>query len=60
MSPLEIAIRAACKHIGADPESWRGFEEIGQVAAAALVAALPAELSDPLRRALGLDHGEPS
>lgn len=54
MTPLEAAIRAACAHMGADPESWRGFERIGLAAVAALIDALPPDLGDALRRAIGL------
>lgn len=52
MNPLEAAIRAVCQDIGADPENWRAFEGIGRVALNALIAALPADLGDALRRAL--------
>lgn len=58
MSPLEQAIRAVCSHIGADPDGWRGFEELGRKAVEALVAALPADVAEALRRAL--EPGEPS
>jgi hypothetical protein len=57
VTPLEHAIRAVCASIGANPEGWRGFEEIGRTALEALLAALPPELADGLRGALGLTGG---
>jgi hypothetical protein len=52
MSPLEAAIRAVCRHIGADPETWRGFESIGLVALKALLEALPPDAAVLLREHL--------
>jgi hypothetical protein len=49
MTPMEAAIRAVCRHIGADPDTWRGFEGIGRVALEALFETLPTELAEQLR-----------
>jgi hypothetical protein len=52
VSPLEAAIRAVCAELGASPDTWEGFKEIGRVAASAFVAALPAEIGDEVRKIL--------
>jgi len=49
MSPLESAIRALCRYLGADPETWEGFRDAGHVAASAFVDALPEDLSKAVR-----------
>lgn len=53
MSPLEAAIRAACEFIGADPETWRGFEALGLAALEGLIGALPDDLAERVREAVG-------
>lgn len=35
--------------MGADPETWRGFEEVGRVALSAFVDTLPTHLRDAVR-----------
>jgi hypothetical protein len=52
VNPLEAAIRAACAHLGADPETWRGFEGVGQAALDGLLSALPAELAAQVRASI--------
>lgn len=53
MNPVEAAIRAACHAMGADPNTWRGFEEIGRTAIDAFIAALPPDLAAAVQHALG-------
>lgn len=55
MDPVEIAIRAACTELGADPETWRGFENIGRAALIALADALPLRLGAELIEHLKLE-----
>lgn len=50
MSPLEAAIKAAAAHMRADFLDWKGFEEVGRVALEALLAHLPPELAEQVRR----------
>jgi len=57
MTPLEAAIRAACRFMGTDPDTWEGFREVGQVAAEAFVDAFPPEMRAAIRRYL--DNKEP-
>lgn len=49
MSPVEIAIRAVCKDMGANPEEWRGFLAVALIGLNAFADALPAEVRDLIR-----------
>lgn len=55
MNPLEVAIRAACAYLGANPDSWRGFEGAGRAAIEGLLSALPPDLASALRLHLGTE-----
>lgn len=63
MSPLELAIRAACRFMGVDPDSpegaWKNFHDVGKAAAEAFVDALPPELRLLVRRHLDNHPGDP-
>lgn len=52
MSPVEAAIRAVCTAMGADPDTWRGFEEIGRVGVEAFINTLPPDLAEAVRSIL--------
>lgn len=49
MSPLEAAVRAACRVLGVHPDEWPAFREIGEAAMDAFVDALPEHLRDAVR-----------
>jgi hypothetical protein len=52
VSPLEAAIRAVCRDIGANPDEWRGFLTIAVVGLTAFAEAVPAELGEQIRALL--------
>lgn len=49
MNPVEAAIRAVCRELGADPDTWRGFEEVGRAALDGFISALPADVAEAVR-----------
>lgn len=55
MSPLEAAIRAVCEQLGAHPDTWRGFEEVGRAGLKAFVEALPPEIAAEIRKHVALE-----
>lgn len=55
MSPLEAAIRAVCAELGAHPDTWEGFKEVGRAGLAAFVSALPADLAAEIRKHVTLE-----
>lgn len=52
MDPVEAGVRAACAFMGADPETWEGFRDLGLHAARAFVDALPPDLAARVREHL--------
>lgn len=50
MKPLEAAIRAVCLALGASPDTWQGFEDVGRIGLSAFVDALPPDLAAEVRK----------
>lgn len=55
MNPLEAAVRAVCAELGAAPDTWEGFKEVGRAGLAAFVAALPPEIGAEIRKHVELE-----
>lgn len=58
MSPIEAAVSAIAKSMGADPNDISGFIGLAHVGLNALIAHLPPELGEPLREHLNLPRGQ--
>jgi hypothetical protein len=58
MSPVEAAVSAIARSMGADPNDISGFIGLANVGLEALIAHLPPELGEALRDHLNLPKGQ--